>query len=173
MLSFRGISMGADNVFGSSTCSSAGTSQYLGPAEPPAADVEGVCDPESGFIGLYGSYNYSYTDCQLDDTGQTFTVDLPGTLVACVPFSCYEGPLTTEAGTEFYILKEGCTYASFYTVTTMSDDGMGTIETVEIVTAGKTEYDLASGLASTRTSSTTTGMGDDHAHRSRIRAAGE
>ena len=39
--SFRGVSQGTDNVFGSLTCNSAGTSQYIGPAEPPAADVEG------------------------------------------------------------------------------------------------------------------------------------
>ena len=86
---FRGTSQGADNVFGAFTCSVAGTSSFIGPAEPPAADTTGVCDPESAFIGLYGSYNYSRTDCQYDDTGQAFTVDLPGTVVACIPFSCF------------------------------------------------------------------------------------
>ena len=96
--SFRGTSQGTDNVFGASTCSFAGTSSYIGEAEPPAADTTGVCDPDSAFIGSYGSYNYSRADCELEDTGQTFTVDLPGTAVACVPFSCFEGPLTTEEG---------------------------------------------------------------------------
>ena len=63
VFSLRGISQGTDNVFGSSTCNSAATGQYLGPAEPPAADVDGVCDPALASIASYGSYNYSYTDC--------------------------------------------------------------------------------------------------------------
>ena len=158
VFSFRGFGTGADNILGPYTCSAAGTNQYLGPAEPPAADMEGVCDPESAFIGQYGAYNYSYTDCQMDDTGQTFTLDLPGTVVVCIPYSCYEGPLTTEAGTEFYILKEGCTSAAFYTV--MAEYGMGTaeVEIVETVTAGKPEYDLTTGQAMARSSTTSTGM---------------
>ena len=156
--SFRGISQGTDNVFGSSTCNVAGTAQYLGPAEPPAADVEGVCDPASTSIAAYGSYNYDYTDCLAEDLDQTFTVALPGTLVSCVPFSCFEGPLTTAAGTEYYAVKVGCTLTSFYTVTTMLDAGMGTIETVEIATIEAAEYDPVSGQAMTRASSTSTGM---------------
>ena len=56
----------------------AGTNSYLGEAEPPAADTTGVCDPDSAALGLYGSYNYSRADCQLDDTGQPYTFDAPG-----------------------------------------------------------------------------------------------
>ena len=156
--SFRGIGQGTDNVFGSLTCNSAGTNQYLGPAEPPAADVEGVCDPASASLATYGSYNYSYTDCLAEDMDLTYTVDVPGTLVSCVPFSCFEGPLTTEAGTEYYLIKVGCTYTVFYTVTTMSDVGMGASETVETVTIEEAEYDPVSGRAMTRWSSTSAGM---------------
>jgi hypothetical protein len=158
VFSLRGISQATDNVFGSSTCSVATTAQYLGQVEPPAADVDGVCDPASASIASYGSYNYSYTDCLLEDLDQTFTVDLPGTVVICLPFSCFEGPLTTEAGTEFYSVKVGCTYPAFYTITTMSDLGMGTNEVVEMITIEETEHDLASGQAMLRSSSTSTGM---------------
>ena len=123
--SFRGTSAGADNVFGPFTCSFAATNSYLGPAEPPAADVGQLCNPDSQSLGSYGSYNYSLAECQLEDTGQTFTFDLPGTAVSCVPLSCFEGPLTTEAGTEFYTLTAGCTYPAYYTLTTMLEGERG------------------------------------------------
>ena len=159
VLSFRGTSVGTDNVFGAFTCSGAGTTSYLGPAEPPAADVDGVCNPDSAALGLYGSYNYSLAECQLEDTGQPYTFDLPGTVVTCAPFSCFEGPLTTDAGTEFYTLTAGCTYPAFYTQTTMSEYGTGTVEIVETVTITSAEYDAARGVVVTRASSTATGMG--------------
>ena len=156
--SFRGTSQSVDNVFGASTCSVAGTNSYLGETGPPAADTTGVCDPDSAVIASFGSYNYSRTDCEMEDTGQTFTIDLPGTAVACVPFSCYEGPLTTEAGTEFYPLTAGCTYPAFYTVT--AEDGTWTSENeiVETITIKSANYDAARGVLVSRASTTFTGM---------------
>ena len=159
--SFRGTSQGADNVFGAFTCSVAGTNSFIGETGPPAADTTGVCDPESAFIGSYGSYNYSRIDCQYEDTGQAFTADLPGTVVACVPFSCFAGPQTTDAGTEFYSLTAGCTYPAFYTQTGMAEDGTWTSEgeTVDTVTIQSANYDAARGVLVTRASVTFTGMG--------------
>ncbi len=159
--SFRGTSAGADNVFGAFTCSFAGTNSYLGEAEPPAADTTGVCNPDSASLGLYGSYNYSRADCQYDDTGQAFTLDVPGTAVTCAPFSCFAGPLTTDAGTEFYTLTAGCTYPAFYTLTSMAEDGTWTAEgeSMETLTIRSAEYDAARGVVVTRASSTFTGMG--------------
>ncbi len=157
--SFHGTSQGTDNVFGAFTCSFAGTTSYLGPAEPPAADTTGICNPDSAALGLYGSYNYSRADCQLDDTGQPYTFDLPGTAVTCAPFSCFEGPLTTDAGTEFYTLTAGCTYPAFYTLTTMLEYGTGTAESVETTTVKSSEYDAARGVVVTRASTTATTMG--------------
>ena len=157
--SFRGTGAGADNVFGAFTCSAAGTNSYLGPAEPPAADTTGVCNPDSAVISSYGAYNYSHADCQYDDTGQAYTFDLPGTVVTCVPFSCFEGPQTTEAGAdEFYTLTAGCTYPAFYTLTTMAEDGTGTGEVVETVTIKSSNYDAARGVVVSRASSTSTSM---------------
>ena len=158
--SFRGTSAGADNVFGAFTCSVAGTNSYLGPAEPPAADTTGVCNPDSASLGLYGSYNYSLAECEYEDTGQTVTVDLPGTAVTCAPFSCFEGPLTTAEGTEFYSLTAGCTYPAFYTLTGMAEDGTWTSESevVETVTIKSSNYDAARGVLVTRASTTATGM---------------
>ena len=155
--SFRGTSAGADNVFGPFTCSVAGTNSYLGPAEPPAADVGRLCNPDSQALGSYGSYNYSLAECQLEDTGQTFTFDLPGTLVSCVPLSCFEGPLTTDAGTEFYTLTAGCTYPTYYTLTTMLEGGTGTTEFLEISTVTQAEYDATRGVVVTRASSRSRG----------------
>ena len=159
--SLRGTSAGADNVFGAFTCSFAGTNSFLGETGPPAADTTGGCDPESAFIGSYGSYNYSRTDCQLEDTGQTFTFDLPGTAVACIPYSCFAGPLTTEEGAEFYPLTAGCTYPAFATLTSMAEDGTwtGEGEFVETVTITSANYDAARGVLVTRASSTFTTMG--------------
>ena len=137
--SFRGTGQGTDNVSGSYTCSAAGTSRYLGPGEPPAADVEGVCDPASAFIWSYGSYDYSLAECRLENTGQIFTFDLPGTVVSCVPFSCFGDPLITEEGAELYLPKVGCTFSAFYTQTGMSEDGTSTIETVEKLTYEQVE----------------------------------
>ena len=96
-----------------------------------------------------------------DDTGQAFTFDLPGTVVACIPFSCFAGPLTTDAGTEFYPLTAGCTYPAFYTLTSMSEDGTWTSEgeAVDTVTIQSSEYDAARGVLVTRASVTSTGMG--------------
>ena len=158
----RGAGVFTDNVFGSSTCSFAVTNTYLGETEPPAADTTGVCDPASAFIGLYGSYDYSRAECQREDTGQAFTVDVPGTVVACVPYSCFEGPLTTEAGTEFYALAAGCTYPVFVTTTAMAEDGTWTSETevVQTVTIKQWEYDAASGLLVTRSTVTDTGVAE-------------
>ena len=158
--SFRGTSQYVDNVFGASTCSFAGTNSYLGPAEPPAADTTGVCDPDSAVISSYGSYNYSFADCQAEDTGQAYTIDLPGTVVSCVPYSCFEGLLTTEEGAEFYSLTAGCTYPAFYTTTGMAEDGTGTSESevVETVTIKSSNYDAARGVLVTRSSSTFTAM---------------
>lgn len=120
--------------------------------------MEGVCDPASAVLATYGSYNFSYTDCLAEDLDLTYTVDVPGTAVICIPFSCYEAPLATEAGTEYYPLKVGCTYPSFSTVTTMSDVGMSTAATVEIFTIEAAEYDAVSGRAMLRSSSTSTAM---------------
>ena len=159
--SFRGTSQGADNVFGAFTCSVAGTNSYLGEAGPPAADTTGVCDPESAVISSYGAYNYSRTDCQYDDTGQAFTVDVPGTAVTCAPYSCFAAPLTTDAGAEFYPLTAGCTYPAFYTTTAMAEDGTWTSEGegVETITVTSANYDAARGVLVTRVNSTFTGMG--------------
>ena len=158
--SFRGTAILMDNVFGSSTCSYAGTNAYIGEAEPPAADTTGVCDPDSAFIGLYGSYNYSHAECQREDTGQASTFDVPGTVTACIPYSCFEGPLTTEAGAEFYALAVGCTYPAFYMSTRMAEDGTWTSEGegVQTVTIKQWEYDAASGVLVTRSTATDTGM---------------
>ena len=157
--SFRGTSQGTDNVSGSHTCSAAGTNRYLGPGEPPAADVEGVCDPASAFIWSYGSYDYSPAECRLENTGQIFTFDLSGTVVSCVPFSCFGDPLITEEGAELYLPKVGCTFSAFYTQTGMSEDGTSTIETVEKLTYEQVEWDADRSLVVARTRSTTTGMG--------------
>ena len=159
VFSVRGTGTAADNVSGSSTCSTVATTQWLGfVEEPPAADTEGVCDPASVPVQAYGSYDYTQTDCRLDDTGQTFTIDLPGTAVTCPPFSCFGEQMTTDAGTAFSLAKVGCTYPAFYTLTTMSEDGTATVEIVETITIEEVDYDTASGQAMVRTSSTTTGM---------------
>ena len=160
--SARGTSTIMDNVFGSSTCSFAGTNEYIEETEPPAADTTGVCDPASAFIGLYGSYDYSRAECQQEDTGQAFTFAVPGTVVACVPYSCYEGPLTTEAGAEFYTFAAGCTYIAFGTTTAMAEDGTWTAETelMQTITIKQSEYDAASGLLVIRSTTTDTGVAE-------------
>ena len=159
--SLRGTFAGTDSLFGAFTCSLAGTNSYLGETGPPAADTTGVCNPESASIASYGSYSYSRTDCQYDNTGQAFTIALPGTAVACVPFSCFAEPQTTDAGTEFYPLTTGCTYPAFYTLTGMAEDGTWTAESemVETLTIQSSNYDAARGVLVTRSSSTFTGMG--------------
>ena len=121
-----------------------------------------MCDPASAFIGLYGSYDYSRAECQQEDTGQVFTLALPGTVTACIPYSCFEGPLTTEAGTEFYALAVGCTYPAFFTITAMAEDGTWTSESegVQTVTIKQWEYDAASGVLVTRSTTTDTGVGE-------------
>ena len=157
-LSFRETRTAADNVFGSSTCSTAATTQFLGFAEPPAADTEGVCDPASAAIQEFGSFDYTQTDCRLDDTGQTFTIDVPGTAVVCIPFSCWGEQMTTDAGSPFSPFKVGCTQSTFYTLTTMSEDGTSTVEIVQTTTVEEGDYDTASGQAMLRSSTTSTGM---------------
>ena len=75
--------------------------------------------------------------------------------MTCAPYSCFAGPLTTDAGTEFYTLTAGCTYPAFYTQTTMAEDGTWTseAETVETVTIKSANYDAARGVLVTRASS--------------------
>ena len=155
--SFHGTSRGVDSVAGAFTCSFAGTSWYIGPAEPPAADTTGMCDPGSVYISSFGS-NYSRADCQIDDTGLPFTFDITEG-VSCVPPSCYEGPYTTETGTEFYTFAAGCTYPVFATLTTMSEYGTGVVEGVDTFTIKSSEYDATRGVVVTRVSSTSTGIG--------------
>ena len=159
MSSLRSTSRGTDNLFGPFTCTGAGTARYLGPVEPPAADVDGVCDPAAAYIWSYGSYDYSLAECRLDNTGQIFTYALPGTAVSCVPFSCFGEPLITEDGTELYLPQVGCTVAAFYTQTTMSEAGTGTYELVDKFTYAQVEWDAARSRAVARTKSITTGMG--------------
>ena len=151
---FREIKEGADNVFGPFTCSSAGTIPYIGTAEPPAADVEGVCDPASTAIGLYGPYDYSFAECRLENTGQFFTISLD-TQVSCLSFSCFE----QDPNTGDYLPAVGCTVTAFYTLTTMFEDGTATseVEVVEKLTYEQVEFDAAQSLVVARTKNTATG----------------
>ena len=66
--------------------------------------------------------------------------------------------MTTDAGAPFNPFKVGCTQSSFYTLTTMSEDGTSTVEIVETLTIEEADYDTASGQGMIRTSGTTTGM---------------
>ena len=157
--SLRATSKGTDNLFGPFTCTGAATARYIGPAEPPAADVDGVCDPAAASINLYGSYDYSLAECRLDNTGQIFTYALPGTSVSCVPFSCFGEPLITEDGTPIYLPKVGCTGTAFHTQTTMSEDGTGTYEIVEKFTYEQVEWDAARSRIVARSTGITTGPG--------------
>ena len=158
--SVRATSKGTHNLFGPFTCTGAATARYLGPAEPPAADVDGVCDPAAAYIWSYGSYDYSLAECRLDNTGQIFTYAIPGTAVSCVPFSCFGEPLITEDGTPISFPQiGGCTVTAFYTQTTMSEAGTGTFEIVEKFTYEQAEWDAARSRAMVRTTGMTTGTG--------------
>ena len=157
--SFRGTSTGANTSFGAYTCSFAGTNTYLGPAAELPLDTN-LCDTDSSAFPSYGSYNYSYAECRLEDTGEIFTFDIPGTAVACVPLDCFEGPLTTEAGTEFYLLKGGCGYSTDYTLTTtLEGGGTGTHDFFEYLQVDQSEYDASRGVVVTRLSSNMRGRG--------------
>ena len=162
--SFRGTSASADPIFGAYTCSFAGTNTYLGPAAELPEQIYAAgrsCDPDRHALLSYGSYNYSYAECQLEDTGQIFTFDIPGTAVACVPFSCFEEPLTTEAGSEFSLLKAypGCSYSTYYTLTTTLEGGTGTLDFWESTRPNQSEYDASRGVVVTRASSIMRGRG--------------
>ena len=89
--SFRGTGQGTDNVSGSYTCSAAGTSVSR---TGRAARRRCLLPLHSS----YGSYDYSLAECRLENTGQIFT--FAGTVVSCVPFSCFGDPLITEEGAE-------------------------------------------------------------------------
>ena len=150
------IGEGASNVFGPYTCSFAGPSPYrwLGAAEPPAADVEGVCDPASAYINSY-SYESPGVECRLENTGQIFTSTIQ-TGVGCLPFSCFgEEPDPTSGA---YLPQVGCTYTFFSIGIATDKDGTfeATTEAVEQGTYEEVEWDADRGLVVARTRSTST-----------------
>ena len=146
----RRIDEGADNVLGPYTCNHTFSLNFQGSAEPPAADVEGVCDPASAFVFSY-SLN-STAECRLEHTGQIFS-PTTDTFVSCIPFTCYGAD---------GLLQAGCTQTNFYTATSMEKDGAfeATSESVEKVTVDEVTFDADRGLVVYRGSITSTGMTD-------------
>ena len=147
---FRLTSRVVSSTLGPYTCSEEGTFRALGPADPPAADTEGVCD-ESTFINSAKS-DFVAT-CHFTDSGLTFTYELMATGVSCVPQSCFaQDPISG-----YYLSQSECMFTSFGMETAMEKDGLSE-GTAEGVSQGTLEqmWDADRGLIVTRISGTAT-----------------
>ncbi len=122
---FRITSRVVSSTLGPYTCSEQGTFRALGPADPPAADTEGVCD-ESTFIR--SSKADTVATCHFTNLGLTFMYEGMVTGVGCVPQSCFA--LDPISG--YYLSQSECTFTGFGMGTFMEKDGVseGTAENV-------------------------------------------
>ena len=144
----RAITEGTNNLTGSYVCDVAYGSRYLRGTVPPAADVEGVCAPESAFISLY-AYEPGKGECRRKDTGQSFTTTFDSA-VTCFPASCFGTAPDPAASTP--LIQVGCTYSIFFTSTENSALGEATTENVHHVTVDEVAWDANRGLVVMRAS---------------------
>ena len=145
---------GTDSVLGPYTCGFAGrtSSRFLGEAEPPAGDIEGVCDPASAYIWSY-TYDIDGSSdkvlCGLENTGQIFTWAVDST-IACVPHSCFGNEPDPVSGAR--LPQVGCTSHFFGTATLTLKDGSGesASESVRQFIYEEVEWDANRGLVAVR-----------------------